>query len=161
MFAYAGFLGILLQGGMLGRLVKRYGEAALALSGFIAAVVGYVLLGFAETLVVLIVTSTITSFANGVLRPVITSELTQRIGRHEQGVAIGISGSLNSLAMLMAPPVGGVLLDHHWLLAWTLVPGATAALGLVIALATRAKVANMPKAVVVEREAAAPPPGSA
>ena len=30
LFAYAGFLGILLQGGMLGRLVKKYGEAPLA-----------------------------------------------------------------------------------------------------------------------------------
>src|SRR6185436_16726362 len=87
MFAYSGFLGIILQGGILGRLVKKVGEPPLAVAGFVAAA--------------------ISSFGNGVLRPVITSEITQAVGRHEQGVAIGISGSLNSLAMTVAPPVGG------------------------------------------------------
>ena len=39
----------------------------------------------------------------GVLRPVLTSQITQAVGRHEQGTALGISGSLNSLAMVLAP----------------------------------------------------------
>ena len=38
MFAYAGFLGIILQGGLIGRLVKKFGEIKLALVGFVAAV---------------------------------------------------------------------------------------------------------------------------
>jgi len=160
MFAYAGFLGIILQGGMLGRLVKKVGEPALVLTGFASAVVAYVMLGFAATLGVLIVSATISSFSNGVLRPVITSELTQRIGRHEQGVAIGISGSLNSLAMLMAPPVGGLLLEHHALLAWTLVPGSTAALGLIIALAGRSRVAAAKRAASAAGASAPPIAGT-
>lgn len=145
--AYSGFLGIILQGGLLGRLVKRLGEARLVLAGFVAAVAAYLLLGVATTLAVLLVSATMSAFGNGVLRPVITSELTQHVGRHEQGVAIGISGSLNSLALTLAPPAGGLLLDHHWLLAWTLVPASVAALGLVTALARR-----------TAREAAAPKP---
>src|SRR5262245_626984 len=126
MFAYSGFLGIILQGGILGRLVKRFGEAPLAVAGFLAAVIAYVLLGFAATLWVLLVAATISAFGNGVMRPVITSEITQGVGRHEQGIAIGISGSLNSLAMTVAPPIGGSLLDRHALFAWTLVPAASA-----------------------------------
>jgi MFS family permease len=74
-----------------------------------------------------------------VLRPVITSEITQAVGRHEQGVAIGISGSLNSLAMTVAPPVGGMLIGRGSLWGWTLVPAVAAALGLVAALVTRSK----------------------
>ena len=138
MFAYSGFLGIILQGGILGRLVKRFGEPRLAIAGFLAAAIAYAMLGFAATLWVLLVAASISAFGNGVLRPVVTSEITQAVGRHEQGIAIGISGSLNSLAMTVAPPVGGSLLDHHWLFAWTLVPAATAALGLIAALLTRA-----------------------
>jgi len=83
--------------------------------------------------------TTAAAFGNGVLRPVITSEITQLVGRHEQGVAIGISGSLSSLAMTISPPTGGSLLDQHWLLAWTLVPATAAALGLAAALVSRAK----------------------
>jgi MFS family permease len=82
------------------------------------------------------------------LRPVVTSEITQQVGRHEQGVAIGISGSLSSLAMTIAPAVGGSLLDlagpvDHldagWLQVWTLVPATAAALGLIVALIRRAR----------------------
>lgn len=139
MFAYSGFLGIVLQGGVLGRLVKRYGEPALALAGFVAVVLAYGILGFTATLGVLLVVASLSAFGNGVLRPVITSQLTQRTGRHEQGVAIGISGSLGSLAMLLAPPTGGILLDRHWLLGWALVPAIAASLGLIVALATRGR----------------------
>lgn len=138
MFAYSGFLGIILQGGIMGRLVKRLGEARLALAGFVSVVLAYLVLGFAATLAVLLVVSTLSAFGNGVLRPVITSQLTQRIGRHEQGVVLGISGSLSSLAMTMAPPTGGALLDRHWLVAWTFVPATAATLGLLVALVNRA-----------------------
>ena len=139
LFAYSGFLGIILQGGLIGRLVKRFGEAPLALAGFVAAVVAYAVLGFTSTLPMLILVTTIAAFGHGVLRPVITSEITQQVGRHEQGVALGISGSLSSLAMTLAPPTGGSLLQQHWLVAWTLVPATAAALGLVAALVTRAR----------------------
>jgi hypothetical protein len=39
--------------------------------------------------------------------------------------------------MFLAPPVGGLLLDLHWLVAWTFVPAVTAALGLIMALIVR------------------------
>jgi MFS family permease len=139
MFAYSGFLGIILQGGILGRLVKKLGEPPLAVAGFVAAAISYVLLGVTTTLALLVVAATISSFGNGVLRPVITSEITQAVGRHEQGVAIGISGSLNSLAMTVAPPVGGFLIDRGSLWGWALVPAVAAALGLIAALVTRSK----------------------
>ncbi len=155
MFAYSGFLGIILQGGLLGRLVKRLGEVRLALAGFVAIVIAYIVLGFAETLAVLLVVATISAFGNGVLRPVITSELTQKVGRHEQGIALGISGSLSSLAMTLAPPTGGSLLDQHWLVAWTLVPATAAALGLIVALIHRSNRTG-PRVVAPEGSAAAP-----
>ncbi|HEX7838828.1 MAG TPA: MFS transporter [Kofleriaceae bacterium] len=146
LFAYSGFLGIVLQGGLMGRLVKRFGERRLAISGFVAVVAAYVVLGFTAALPLLIAVTTVSAYGNGVLRPVLTSEITQQVDRHEQGVALGISGSLSSLAMTMAPPTGGSLLDQHWLVAWTLVPATAAALGLAAALLLRST-----------RPAAAPP----
>jgi MFS family permease len=134
LFAYAGFLGIILQGGLIGRLVKKFGEIKLALAGFIAAVIAYVAMGFAYTIVLLVIAATINSFGNGVLRPVLTSRISQLVGRHEQGVALGISGSLSSLAMTLAPPAGGIFLDHQSTLGWALVAAAAALLGLVAAI---------------------------
>ena len=134
LFTYAGFVGIILQGGLIGRLVKRYGEASLGLIAFAAAVIGYAMLGFAQTVVMLVIVATINGFGNGVLRPVLTSQITQKVGRHEQGVALGISGSLSSLAMTMAPPCGGIMLDHHATFLWAMVPTGVALIGLVATL---------------------------
>jgi MFS transporter, DHA1 family, tetracycline resistance protein len=158
LFAYSGFLGIILQGGIMGRLVKRFGEARVALSGFVAVVLAYTQLGFTGTLSVLLLVSTLSAYGNGVLRPVLTSMLTQQVGRHEQGVAIGISGSLSSLAMTIAPPVGGSLLDHRWLVAWALVPASAAALGLIVALVNRSPRPALDVALPTAVGRSSPPP---
>jgi MFS family permease len=104
----------------------------------------------------LLVVTAISAFGNGVLRPVITSEITKQVGRHEQGAAIGISGSLNSLAMTIAPPIGGNLiglagpLEHivepRWLIVWTLLPATAAVIGLIAALIARKRTAAEPAA---------------
>jgi MFS family permease len=162
LFGYTGFLGIIIQGGLLGRLVKRLGEVKLAITGFVAIVIAYVALGFTTTLIMLVGISTISAFGNGVLRPTLTALLSQRVGRQEQGIALGISASLSSLAMTLAPPVGGVLLTQHWLVAWAMVPAAAAALGLIAALVNRSAAskaappgaAELPRAVA---KSAAPP----
>lgn len=134
LFAYGGLLGIILQGGLIGRLVKKFGEIKLALAGFIAAVIAYVMMGFAYTIAMLVITATVNSFGNGVLRPVLTSRITQLVGRHEQGIALGISGSLSSLAMTLAPPSGGLLLNHDSTMGWAFVAAGAALLGLIAAI---------------------------
>ena len=132
---YAGFLGALLQGGLLGRLVKRYGEFKLSVFAFVASVIAYGTVGFATSVAFLIIATTINAFGQGILRPVLTARLTHAVGRHEQGVALGIAGSLGSVAMALAPPTGGVMLDRLWLFAWAMVPTAVSALGLIATLA--------------------------
>lgn len=134
LFAYAGFLGIILQGGLIGRLVKRYGELRLTLAGFAASVVAYSVMGLAPTLVLIVVATTVNSFGSGVLRPVLTSRISQMVGKHEQGVALGISASLSSLAMILAPPAGGLMLTYHWTLLWGMVAAVASLLGLVVCL---------------------------
>jgi MFS family permease len=93
-----------------------------------------------DTLTLLLMTAVVSSYGNGVLRPVITSSLTQAVGRHEQGVALGISQSLGSVAMILAPATAGELIEHQWLTAWAVLASAVSALGLIAAL-TRRKVA--------------------
>jgi MFS transporter, DHA1 family, tetracycline resistance protein len=130
LFAYSGLLGIIMQGGVLGRLVKKYGEYRLTVFAFVAAVASYVLVGFSTSVMMLVGASTLSTFGHGLLRPVLTSRLTQAVGRHEQGVVIGISGSLGSVAMAMAPPVGGFLLDRDHIVAWAMIPASVSLLGL-------------------------------
>jgi multidrug resistance protein len=161
LFTYAGLLGIILQGGLIGRLVKRYGEVKLSIAGFVSLLAGYLMLGYAEPLAFLLVTATVYGFGSGVLRPVLSSRISQMVGRHEQGVALGIAGSLSSLAMTLAPPTGGAMLDQGWLQGWTIVAAIVSLIGLVAAVATRtstraasaAIAASLPKAEVVNKRA--------
>jgi MFS family permease len=127
---YVGALGIVLQGGLIGRLVKRFGEPTLVWSGFISLIVSYLILGPIDDLRWLVLVSTISSFGNGVLRPTLSSLVSQNAGRHEQGVVLGLNQSLNSVAQIIAPVVGGILIGRNQLTLWAWVAAAAAFIGL-------------------------------
>lgn len=133
LLAYSGGLGIILQGGLIGRLVKRFGEGPLAAAGFGSLVVAYVGLGLVHSVGPLVVVATVSSFGNGVLRPVLTSLISQRAGRHEQGTVLGLNQSLTSVAQIAAPTVGGVLIGRGHLSLWAFVASAAALTGLLVA----------------------------
>jgi MFS transporter, DHA1 family, tetracycline resistance protein len=131
-FGFVGFLGIILQGLLIGPLVKRYGETVLSVAGFAALVAGYLALGLATTIVLLLVVAVISGFGNGVLRPSLTSLITHQAGQHEQGIVLGITQSLSSLAAIGAPVVAGLLIERQLLTAWAWVSAAMAAIGLMV-----------------------------
>ena len=131
-FAYVGFLGIILQGGLIGRLVRRFGEDNLVYSGFVTATAGFAMIGFSYRLPGLLVASSISSFGTGVLRPALTSLITQRAGREEQGVVLGLTQSLMSVAQIIGPVIAGFLIDRGLLTTWAVVGAAVSAVGVVI-----------------------------
>jgi len=131
-FAYVGFLGIILQGGLIGRLVKRFGEEALVSAGFVTATAGFAFIGFTYHLTGLLVASSISSFGTGVLRPALTSLITQRAGREEQGVVLGLTQSLMSISQIIAPVIAGFLIDRALLTTWAVVGAAVSAVGILI-----------------------------
>jgi MFS family permease len=130
-FAYVGFLGIILQGGFIGRLVKVFGEAKLVKTGFAASAVGFGLLAWTRTLPQLLAASTINSYGNGVLRPAVTSLITQQAGRREQGIVLGLTQSIMSVSQIVAPIIAGMLIQREQLAAWALGVGGVALLGFV------------------------------
>ena len=131
-FAFTGFLGIILQGVLIGRLVQRFGEVALAAAGFAALVIGYVTLGVTSSVAVLLMVALVAGFGNGVLRPSLTSLVTHQAGQHEQGVVLGITQSLSSLAAIAAPAIAGLLIQQQMLTQWAWVSAAMAAVGLIV-----------------------------
>lgn len=120
LYAYSGLLGLIIQGGMLGRLVKRFGEKPLARAGFLSAAVGLTALAFTYPLMLLIPVFTAIAFGTGVLRPTLTSEITKLVSRREQGVVLGLTQSLNSTSSILAPLAAGFLIGRGDLKAWAL-----------------------------------------
>lgn len=134
-WAFAGLLGIFLQGPALGRLVKRFGERALNRTGFMGYTVGYALLAFCHSIPMLALATLVTAIG-GLVRPTLTSLITQATPREEQGVVLGLTQSLNSVALIIAPPLGGFLIEQGWLTAWGLAASAVAFIGLMLASGT-------------------------
>lgn len=131
-FAYIGFLGLILQGGLIGRLVKRFGEPMLVKSGFLCTAAGLAVLGFIFRIPALLGTAAVSSYGTGVLRPAITSLITQRASKQEQGVVLGLTQSLTSVAQILAPLLSGFLIGREWLAAWALLAGGIAFCGFLL-----------------------------
>jgi MFS family permease len=131
-FAYAGFLGVILQGGLIGRLVKWLGEPKLVKSGFLCTAIGYAALGFINRVPELLGVTAIASYGTGVLRPAVTSLITQKASKQEQGVVLGLTQSLTSIAQIIAPLLSGLLIEHDLLAAWALLAGGIAFLGFLV-----------------------------
>lgn len=134
LFAFSGLIGGAIQGGLIGRMVKRLGEERLALLGFSAMAIGYGLLGAAYTLPVLLLLVGISAFGMAVVRPSVTTLLTKSVGRNEQGAALGVSQSLASISQIVGPIAAGWLIQHQALAAYGLMAGTFAALGVVLGL---------------------------
>jgi len=132
-WAFAGFLGIFLQGPGLKRLVNVFGEKSLLRAGFLGYAIGYLLLAFCHNLTVLLLATVVTAIG-GLVRPTLTSLITQATSRDEQGVVLGLTQSLTSLAQITAPSIGGYLIERELLTGWGAVAAAVAALGLLLAL---------------------------
>ncbi len=135
-FAYTGFLGIILQGGLLGRLVKRFGERALVRTGYLTTGVGCAFLGWSRTIAQLLGANTLNSYGMGVLRPALTSLITQKTGRHEQGVVLGLTQSITSISSIIAPAIAGAMIDRQWLAGWALLMAAISFVGLLLSFSS-------------------------
>jgi MFS transporter, DHA1 family, tetracycline resistance protein len=131
-FAYAGFLGIFMQGGLVGRMVKWFGDRNVVRLGFASTAVSYCLMGLSKTVWQLLGANTISSVGGAGLRPALTSLITQKADRREQGVIIGLTQSLTSVAQIAAPIAGNMLIDHHMLMAWAFWCAVTSGIALVL-----------------------------
>jgi MFS family permease len=134
-WTYAGFLGIFLQGPALGRLLKKFGEHKLNRVGFLAYTVGFGVLAITYHVPMLILSSTISALGSFV-RPALTSLITKAAPRQELGVVLGLTQSLQSIAMITAPPLGGLLITHGMLTLWGFLAAGVTLLGFVLASAS-------------------------
>ncbi len=131
-WAWAGFLGIFLQGPALGKMVKTFGESRLNRLGFLSYAAGYATLAFCFSIPVLIAATTILALGS-LVRPTLTSMITQAAPRDEQGVVLGLTQSLTSIAQITGPPIAGFLIQRGMLSTWGMTAAAVSLIGLMLA----------------------------
>jgi multidrug resistance protein len=129
-FAFIGITTALVQGTLIGWMVKKWGEERLLYYGCVFMVIGLgVLPLMPKYLLVEGIVLSITSIALGAgcLNPSITSLLSQHTELHEQGRMLGLAQSFGALARIVGPFLGGVLYD--WSFWIPFVGGASMMIG--------------------------------
>jgi MFS transporter, DHA1 family, tetracycline resistance protein len=109
---YVGVLSVFVQGFLVGRLTNRYREDLL-----ITVCVGLMalsLLGWAlaPSMLWLYIIMTPTAMAGGLLNTLLSSTLTKAVVPQEVGGILGLSTSVESSTRIIAPILGGVLLQQ-------------------------------------------------
>lgn len=112
LFGYVGVIGAVIQGGLLGRLVKKFGDKPLAIAGtaiFAVSVFGFPL---TETVAVLVLASTGIAIGNSLTTPTLNGLASKSVKASRQGRVLGLMASVHSLARIIGPVLGGWLLSR-------------------------------------------------
>jgi DHA1 family tetracycline resistance protein-like MFS transporter len=128
-FAFSGLIGVLIQGGGMGRLVKMFGESRLVQIGFATMAVGFALLAGVHGIPYLLVAIALHTFGGSVLRPSLTTLITMSAARHLQGRVLGLMQSLMAIAQIVAPVIAGFLIQSQFLRTWALAGSFFCAVG--------------------------------
>lgn len=106
-FLYVGLVLVAVQGGLIGKLSRRLGEARLVLAGAGMIAIGLGLLPVALALWRLLFVNTLLALGMGLLNPSITSLISQQADVDERGGVLGVSQSASSLSRILGPAAAG------------------------------------------------------
>lgn len=109
LFAAVGVLAALIQGGLVGRLARRFGEPGMIIQGAGALALGLILIPFSSTLTILALAMMFMGFGFSVINPALNSLISQQVGREDQGGIMGVTRSASTLARVLGPVWAGVM----------------------------------------------------
>jgi len=147
-FVYVGVLAAIVQGGLVGRLSRRFGEARLVVAGLLAVSLGCAAIAATHRLATLLAVLVVVSFGTGVVMPSLSSLVSRAAGAADQGAALGAFQSVGSLARVVGPFAAEVALGRWGLAAPPLAAAVLALLaaGGALALPRRGDASSGPAA---------------
>lgn len=106
---FMGLVNVLVQGLLMGRLTRRFGERRLALTALLLFVTGYLAVAASKDLATMIAACTVLALASALFNPAVTSLVSQEAGRHERGAVLGAYQAATALGRVAGPAFSGVL----------------------------------------------------
>ena len=114
LFAYVGLISVIIQGGLIGKLVKRFGEITLVIVGalfFAGSLFAVPFVGpNSGGLLALLLGGGIFSLGNSLATPALNSLASKTASAAEQGTVLGVTQSVASLARAVGPSLAAVLI---------------------------------------------------
>ena len=113
LFAYCGIIGALVQGGLVGRLVKRMGEPRLIALSLVLVAVSLTPMPFFHHWTPLLIALAVLSLGTGLTRAPVFGLISILAPANEQGATLGVAQSAGSLARITGPLFVGTLFGIH------------------------------------------------
>lgn len=112
LFAYIGILGVLIQGGMLRRMVPKTGEKPLIIVGSVFLCLSIALLPLSSTVSLVVLASTGLAIGNSLVTPMLSGLASKSTDAQSQGAVLGLMQSIASLGRMVGPAIGGFLMTY-------------------------------------------------
>jgi MFS family permease len=110
-FLFMGVIVATIQGGLIGRLVKRMGEKGVIVAGAASFTLGFTLLPSIYRVPLLYFIAFFIAVGQGLCYPALTSLVSKVAPESERGSMLGLAAAVGSLARFLGPLLSGYLYD--------------------------------------------------
>jgi len=110
--AWIGVLRVIFQSVLINPILKRVSENTTLKLGIFAMIFTFSFLIFSNNFWIVFIPISFMSFGTGVIRPILTSKLTKTVKREETGSILGVNNALSSIAQIITPIIGGLILQY-------------------------------------------------
>src|SRR5215831_1538894 len=137
LIAYCGIIGAAVQGGAIGQMVKRSGEARVIANSLFLLTASLAPLPFIHgagpgSWVLLLLVLAVLAVASSLTRPPVFGLISILTPANEQGATIGVAQSAGSLARILAPIFAATLLTYHPTLPYLICSGISLFTGFIV-----------------------------
>ena len=108
-FAYMGLIAVIIQGGLIRTLERKFGEKRLFLTGNILMIMGLALIPFASSEKMLMAFLSLMAIGGSLNGPTLNSLISKEADPTKIGATMGTSQGLSALGRVVGPTWGGVL----------------------------------------------------
>lgn len=122
-FAYIGVLLVIVQGGLVGRLSRRFGEKSLLVAGLVLQAIALASLPYGVGLPGLLATTAPLAIGAGLTQPALSALLSRFARAQDQGGTLGIGESAAAFGRIIGPEAGTWTFGQ-WSIAFPYVGGA-------------------------------------
>jgi DHA1 family tetracycline resistance protein-like MFS transporter len=109
---WMGAIRVGIQTFLIARILRFFGEKHVLITGIFSMIIAMVTLAFSAEYLFVFIPLIFLAYGTGVSRPVLTSILTNSVTQKETGAILGVNNSLTSVSQIIAPIIGGFIIEY-------------------------------------------------
>jgi MFS family permease len=110
-FIYIGLIQIIMQGFLINRLSKKFGEEKLIIFGSILMSVGIILMPIFQNIPLFFFANSLLAASYGLVNTAVPALISKKTDTNKQGSTLGVAGSITSIASIPGPLIFGAIYD--------------------------------------------------